>query len=619
MSAGQTFHRWSVRLLERAQRPTSANGHSDTPELLPGKSDLVRETDETVRQLRRRRLRRTFRTTAIAVVVGVVCTTAISSELLRPAPRTVTVTIAATIDPAPTTTAVADSDVYGMAQADVDRTMDAISSMGVESVRLLVPWAGVEPAQNQLDWSSVDKTVNSAAAHGLAVVAVVNSTPSWAVASGGQYLSGRPASPATYGDFVAKTATRYLGKISAIEIWNEPNAVTFYTPKPDPAGYVDLLKAAYPRIKAVDPSIVVLGGSMGAIVDYGEYAINPITFLTKMYAAGAKEYFDALAYHPYQYTLKFSDGMTVANSPMLQLIELRKVMIANGDAGKRIWSTEYGEPVSTAGEAQQQTYLADMLTKWQELPYTGPMYIYTTRDRVPGGFAADDTFGVYRKDWTPRPARQVVQSAATGQLAKSAEFQRFSTLTDPALGTVLSPVFKATAQNWAQVRTVSTVYETPSGFLTSPNPVADRARCYGSVPKGSFAGGYQDFDHPYGLRIWYSPTTGAHAAGGGIAGAWKPELGLAVTDELAGIGVTRVDFEHGSITYAAGQASVTYGEHAPGPQNPAATSSCVANPGSQNPGGGYPGADPGLASPLASLLALLANILSLPGRLLFPQ
>jgi hypothetical protein len=552
-------------------------------------------------------------------VVGVVCTTAISSELLRPAPRTVTVAVAATIDAAPTTTAIADSDVYGLSQADVDRSMDAIRAMGVKSVRLLIPWAGIEPVQNQLDWSSVDKTVNSAATRGLAVVAVINSTPTWAVATGGQYLSGRPASPATYGEFVAKTATRYVGKISAIEIWNEPNAVTFYTPKPDPAGYVDLLKAAYPRIKQVDPSIVVLGGSMGAIVDYGDYAINPISFLTKMYAAGAKAYFDALAYHPYQYTLKFSDGMTVANSPMLQLMELRKVMIANGDEGKKIWSTEYGEPSSTAGDAQQQAYVADILTKWQELPYTGPMYVYTTRDRVTGGFTPDDTFGVYRRDWTPKPLQQVVQSGATGQLAKSPEYQRFSVLTDPALGSVLSPVYKATAQNWAQVRTVSTVFETPSGLLTSPNPVAERASCYGSVPKGSFAGGYQDFDHPYGLRIWYSPATGAHAAGGGITAAWKPELGLAVTDEIPGIGGTRVDFEHGTITYSAGQASVTYGEHAPGPQNPTATSSCVASPGTQNPGGGYPGADPGLASPLASLLALLANILSLPGRLLAPQ
>jgi len=570
-----------------------------------------------VRQLRRRRYRHTIRTTAIAVVVGVVCATAISSDLVRPLPRTVTVTIAATIDPAPTTTAIADSDVYGMVQADVDRTMELLSSTGVKSVRLLIPWAGVEATQNQLDWSTVDKTVNSAAGRGLAVVGIVNSTPRWAVASGGQYLSGRPASPATYGEFVAKVVSRYLGKISAVEIWNEPNAVTFYTPQPDPAGYVDLLKAAYPRVKAVDPSVVVIGGSLAPLVDFGAYTINAVSFLSQMYAAGAKDYLDAVAYHPYQYTLTFSDGMTVANSPMLQLIELRKVMLANGDGNKRIWATEYGEPAAQNGEAQENAYVTDMLTKWQELPYAGPMYIYTTRDRSTGSVASDDTFGIYRQNWTPKTVQQVVRAGALGQIPKSAEYQRFSTVTDPALGTVLSPVFKVTIQNWAQQRTVSTIYETPSGFLTSPNPVAERARCFGVVPKGSFAGGYQDFDHPYGLRIWYSPATGAHAAGGGIVNAWTPDLGLAVTDEISGIGGTRVDFEHGTITYTPAGTNVTRGEHEPANQSAAA--SCVTNSGTQTPGTQNPGGLGGLTSPLASLLALLTSILGLPGTLFAPQ
>lgn len=565
-----------------------------------------------MRHIRRRRYRRTLRTTAIAVLIGLACTTAISSDLLRTRPRDVTAIATATIDASATTTAIADSDVYGLAQADVDRTMDALRSTGVESVRLFIPWAGVEATQGQLDWSSVDKTVNSAAARGLAVVGIVNSTPRWAVASGGQYLSSRPASPATYGDFVAKVVSRYVGKMSAVEIWNEPNAVTFYTPKPDPAGYVDLLKAAYPRVKAVDPSVVVIGGALAPLVDFGEYTINAVTFARQMYAAGAKDYMDALSYHPYQYTLSFSDGMTVANSPMLQLIEMRQLMLANGDGAKRIWATEYGEPAAQNGEAQENSYVLDMLTKWQELPYAGPMYVYTTRDRMTGSAQSDDTFGIYRQDWTPKQVQQVVKAGATGQIPKSAEYQRFSTVSDPALGTVLSPVFKATTQNWAQIRTVSTIYETSGGFLTSPNPVADRARCYGVVPKGPFAGGYQDFEHPYGLRVWYSPATGAHPVGGGIANAWTPDLGLAVTDEISGIGGTRVDFEHGTITYAAGATTVTRGEHAPGSQ--AAATSCVTNSGTQDPGGG-----PGATSPLASLLALLTSVLGLPGRLLAPQ
>ena len=127
--------------------------------------------------------------------------------------------------------------------------------------------------------------------------------------------------------------------------------------------------------------------------------------------------------------------------------------------------------------------------------------------------------------------------------------QRFAQVTDPAYGEVLSPVYRATPSVWAQTRAASTVYETPSGFLASPNAVAERARQYGVVPKAAFANGYQDMDSPSGMRVWWSPTTGAHVVGGGIVEAWTPQLGLATTDEVReGWGV-RVTFEHGYITW----------------------------------------------------------------------
>jgi polysaccharide biosynthesis protein PslG len=384
---------------------------------------------------RRRGYRRAFLTTAMAVVVGLVCTTTISKDLVQNRrPRDVFVTATATINPAPTTTAIAASDVYGMTQAHVDKTMDMLRASSVTSVRLMIPWAGVEPTQGSLNWSTVDKTVNSAASRNIAVVGMVNSTPRWAVASGGAYLSGRPASPAVYADFVARFVARYPGKIAAVEIWNEPNAVTFYTPAPDPAGYVDLLKAAYPKVKAIDPSIVVVSAGLGSVVSFGSLTINPVAYVTQMYAAGAKAYFDALSFHPYLYNLKFSDGVGKANSPVQQLMQIRQIMIANGDEGKKIWATEYGQPASSGGEATENDFIADMLLKWQELPYTGPMFIYTTRDRKTGSTSVQDTLGIYRTDWTPKTAQQTVQAGASGAISKSAEFQRFSTVTDSALG-----------------------------------------------------------------------------------------------------------------------------------------------------------------------------------------
>jgi hypothetical protein len=503
----------------------------------------------------------------MAVIVGLVCTTTISKDLVdRGRPREVFVAASATIDPAPTTTAIADSDVWGMTQAEVDKTMDMLRASNIRAVRLMIPWAGVEATQGNLDWSSIDKTVNSAASRNLAVVGMVNSTPRWAVGSGGRYLSGRPASPAVYGDFVAKFVARYPGKIAAVEIWNEQNAVTFYTPAPDPAGYVDLLKAAYPKVKAIDPSIVVVVGGLGSLISFGSLTINPVAYLTQMYAAGAKPYFDAMSFHPYQYNLKFSDGVGKANSPVQQLMQMRQVMIANGDEGKRIWATEYGQPASSGGEAKQSDFIADILLKWQELPYTGPMFIYTTRDRRTGSTSSQDTLGIYRTNWTPKAAQQKVQAGASGAIPKSAEFQRFATVTDSALGTPLTPVYKTTDGKWAQVRTVSTVYETTSGFVTSPNPVAVKAGSYMLSPIGPFANGYQDFNKSTGLRVWYSEATGAHSGAGHIAKVWVPELGLATSDETGGPTGTYMDFQYGKITWNpfAG-AKITWADgHGPG-------------------------------------------------------
>jgi hypothetical protein len=175
-----------------------------------------------------------------------------------------------------------------------------------------------------------------------------------------------------------------------------------------------LLKAAYPKIKAADPSATVVGGVLAAVISFFALTLNPVDFAKGMYTAGAKGYFDALSYHPYQYTTKFSEGGSLGESPINQLTAMRQLMVGNGDSGKKIWATEYGEPTSGVDEATQADYISDMLNKWRTLPYAGPVFIYTTRDRNTGSSNPEDTFGVYRSDWTPKPAAQAVKAAAGG-------------------------------------------------------------------------------------------------------------------------------------------------------------------------------------------------------------
>ena len=107
--------------------------------------------------------------------------------------------------------------------------------------------------------------------------------------------------------------------------------------RPTRPRYAQLLKAAYPAVKAAEPNAtVVLGGLTG----------NDYPFLEGVYAAGGKGYFDAVGVHtdtacnvlsPYEY-LRGADNRMIPDS-FLAYREVHAVMLANGD-DKPIWMTE---------------------------------------------------------------------------------------------------------------------------------------------------------------------------------------------------------------------------------------------------------------------------------------
>jgi hypothetical protein len=322
----------------------------------------------------------------------------------------------AAIDESNTTIGIADSDLYFASPAEMDAALDQMQAMGVNTVRIGIPWAGINPVPGYFNWSQDDYLINAANARGMGVLAVITTTPGWANSPNAPGVYGAPASAAAYGQFAGLAAQRYAGKVSAYEIWNEPNAAPYYGPQPDPAGYTKLLQAAYPAIKAADPSATVVGGVVGSTVTYENYTLNPVTFVDEMYQNGVQGYFDALSFHPYQYTTPFSQGAYNPNNPIVQLADIHDLMVGNGDSGKLIWATEYGEPSSVAGDAQQAAYLQDMLTTWRTIGYTGPAFVYTLQDTPAAGTdgaTPEDALGLIRSDGTWKPAAYIVRDLAT--------------------------------------------------------------------------------------------------------------------------------------------------------------------------------------------------------------
>lgn len=103
------------------------------------------------------------------------------------------------------------------------------------------------------DWSSADRTVTSARAHGLQVLAMIGYTPAWARPTGSGDKTP-PTDPTSIKPFAQAAAARYapLG-VHAWEIWNEPNIATYRAPRPNVGAYARLLGTAASGIHVVDP------------------------------------------------------------------------------------------------------------------------------------------------------------------------------------------------------------------------------------------------------------------------------------------------------------------------------------------------------------------------------
>jgi hypothetical protein len=365
------------------------------------------------------RLRR-YWTTTVTGVASVAVASAASGYLLPFADsKTYDVINTAAIVESSTTFGISEgAALYWSNEADINKTLDTLQAMGVDTVRIGIPWAGVEQIKGKYNWTQVDRMINAAAARGMGVLATINHSPLWAGLPPG---SAHPTDPKKWADYLDRfskfskaAAQRYNGKVSAYEIWNEPNGFMFWNPV-SPEAYTQLLKAGYTAIKdpndpLLDPSVKVIGGVVAAGLSIGSLTMDPVTFVKRMYKAGAKGYFDALSFHPYHTKWNYSYGIGKANYPATQLAQIRKEMQLRGDGNLKVWITEYG--LSTVPgkftQAQQAAYIEDLVRALQKVNGVGPIFIYTTRDEQTGSTDVQDNYGIFLSDWTPKLAAGVV-------------------------------------------------------------------------------------------------------------------------------------------------------------------------------------------------------------------
>lgn len=309
-----------------------------------------------------------------------------------------------------------------------------IKEAGFTEVRLGLAWHATEKIRGKYDWSHLDNLMRVVEKTGLKTVFLANTTPTWARLDACRTSSAcPPQDPADYAKFISAAVERYKNHdISAWEVWNEQNGNNFWKPQPNIARYADLLKAAYPAIKKADPNATVLiGGLSGDSVDsVGPNLIDPRTYLKKLYELGARDYFDGVAYHPYIGVGPLNKkGEYNGWAKMVDRSEsIRSIMVANGDANKDIWITEFGVPTGGSGpvvtdsnspppkadhvtQAVQSEIVQAAMDDLPRMPWVRNFMWHTYKDDTTAATYWGAAFGIWQLDGEPKPVLKTLQAA----------------------------------------------------------------------------------------------------------------------------------------------------------------------------------------------------------------
>ncbi len=234
-----------------------------------------------------------------------------------------------------------------------ERDVQLVADAGFGWIKQNVGWRDVEKYQEldpkDWDWFFVDRVVSLAEKYDLDVLLRLDHQPLWT----GGWNNGPPENPADFGRFCGALAGRYRGRVRAYQVWNEPNLAREWADRrPNPAEYVELLKACYVAIKAADPQAIVISAGLAPTGTDNAYAMPDDAFLRGMYEAGALPYFDVLGLHApgYKAPPETSPDEVAANPDygghrafaFRHIEDMRAIMESYGDADKQIAIVEFG-------------------------------------------------------------------------------------------------------------------------------------------------------------------------------------------------------------------------------------------------------------------------------------
>ena len=240
---------------------------------------------------------------------------------------------------------VSEARTAGDSLYTIEQALSDMKQAGIAWIRQPFPWADIEPRRGEFNWAPWDEVVSVCAQRGVAVVAVLHTSPVWARRPADRdNRFAPPESLADFGRFAEQLALRYRESLKYYQIWDAPNIQPNWgNGLVDPTEYMRLLREGSIQIRDADPDAVVVLAGLAPTAESGPLNLSESLYLESLYAAGAAPYFDVVAAKPYGFWSGPQDrrvDTTVLN--FSRLVLLRDVMSANADVAKPIWAVEMG-------------------------------------------------------------------------------------------------------------------------------------------------------------------------------------------------------------------------------------------------------------------------------------
>lgn len=286
--------------------------------------------------------------------------------------------------------------------------LDLARKIGVDSVRADTGWKFVETTKGVLKIPPAwDQFVDRARQRGIEPLLILDYGNPF-------YDDGRlPRSPEAIAGFVrfaTVVVQHFAGRVRYYEVWNEWNTGTGgYYPGGSAGDYARLFDATYAAIKHVFPDAVVL-----AAAGYGQW-YEDIARL------GVAARADGVAIHPYVSKEPGERGSVRSNGPersVQQVIESEALMRrASGGHEIPLYITEIGWSTSTDAKGYPEADVGEMagrtLLMFASLPYVRGVWWYDLIDDGPNPDHVEERYGLFRRDYSPKPAASVVESLAS--------------------------------------------------------------------------------------------------------------------------------------------------------------------------------------------------------------